>query len=252
MTIDATLLLRHMSDAVLAVDRAGRVTAANTRAETLLLHRSAELVGCSLDECLPDYAGSQAAGQVAAVAAGTIERRVDHFSPTRYTWFEIRAVPAGGGALVLFLRDVTDRVRLARSEAVREAVREIVMEAPVAISITRGPEHRYELVNNMARSLIGGRDVEGRTVRGAFPEVDPALFDILDRVYATGERVELRDLEVSFDRTGGGTLTTGTFDVTYQPLREADGTVSGILSVSVETTAFVAERQRLEREAAEG
>lgn len=155
-------------------------------------------------------------------------------------------MPTGDGGLLLFVRDVSDRARQSRSEAVRAAVREIVMDAPVAISITRGPEHRYELVNEFARRLIGGREVEGRTARSAFPEIDPALFAILDQVYASGERVALRDLEVGFDRTGDGTLTHGTFDVTYQPLFEADGTVSGILSVSVETTAFVAERRRLE------
>lgn len=170
---------------------------------------------------------------------------MDHFSATRYTWYEIRVVPHAPGA-VLFIRDVSDRARQGRSEAVREALRQIVMDAPMAISITRGPEHRYEIVNAMARRLIGDRELEGRTARSAFPEVDPALFDLLDEVYRSGRPISLKDLAVAFDRDGSGEQTEGTFDVTYQPMFESDGTVSGILSTSVETTAYVAERRRME------
>ena len=249
MPLTTDLLLRHTSDAVIAVDAAGIVVAANSRAETLLRLREDQLVGCPLVDCIPDLKGSRAEAHLADMPDGQVERRIDHFAATRYTWYEMRAIPLDGGR-VLFLRDVTDRVRQARSEAVREAVRQIVMDAPVAISITRGPEHRYELVNAMSRRLVGEREMEGKTARAAFPEVDPALFDILDRVYAAGEPVTLHDLEVAFDRDGNGTLTRGTFDVTYQPLLEADGTVSGILSTSVETTAYAAERRRLAEQAA--
>jgi PAS domain-containing protein len=244
MPPSADFILRHTSDAVLVVDASWRVTTANLRAETLLLRDAPALLGATLAECIADFAGSRAEEQLRGVRDGTFERRVDHFSPSRYSWYEIRAVP-NGDSLVLFLRDVSDRVRQTRSEAVREAVRQLVNEAPVAISITRGAEHRYELVNSMSRRLIGGRDVEGRTARMAFPEIDESLFAVLDEVYRTGKPFTARDLEVAFDRDGSGTLTSGTFDVTYQPLFEADGTVSGILSVSVETTPYVEERRRL-------
>lgn len=97
----------------------------------------------------------------------------------------------------------------------------------------------------MAQRLIGNRELEGKTARAAFPEIDPSLFAMLDEVYKTARSMRITDLEVSFDRDGSGTVTPGTFDMTYQPLVEPDGTVSGILSVSVETTAFVVERRRL-------
>ena len=240
----AEFILRHTSDAVLVVDVTWRVTAGNLRAETLLLLDARALIGATLADCIADFAGSRAEEQLRGVMDATFERRVDHFSPSRYSWYEMRAVP-NGDELVLFLRDVSDRVRQTRTEAVREAVRQIVNDAPVAISITRGADHRYELVNNIARKLIGDRDVEGRTARMAFPEIDESMFAILDEVYRAGKPFTARDLEVAFDRDGSGELTRGTFDVTYQPLFEADGTVSGVLSVSVETTPYVEERRRL-------
>jgi PAS domain S-box-containing protein len=239
------LIFRHTADAILVCDRSWTVTAANPRAETLLLRSGSALIGRPLREWVPDLADSRAEPELEQIATGTIERRVEHFSPSRYVWFEIRAVPDAGGT-VLFMRDVTDRAREVRTEAVREAVREIVASAPVAISITRGPEHRYELVNNLSRELIGDRNVEGLTARNAFPEVDPALFDLLDQVYRTGEPISIKDLEVEFLRNG--VMRKGWFDVSYQPLRESDGSVSGIMSVSLETTDRVLERQREARQ----
>lgn len=244
LPISADFVFRHTSDAIVLLDGAGRVTYANGRAETLLQLDISRVVGQPIRSWLPDFEGSRAEAQLWDVKQTALERRVEHFSPSRYTWYELRAVRQGDH-LVLFLRDVSDRARLARTDAVREALRQVIMDAPVAISITRGPDHRYEIVNNMARRLIGNREVEGRTARAAFPEIDQSMFAILDDVYRTGKPVSITDLEVSFDRDESGKLVKGLFDVTYQPMLEADGSVSGILSTSVETTNYAAERRRI-------
>lgn len=248
MTLDLELVFRHTSDAILGVDPEWKITHFNTRAEALLIGTTPLERGVPLSSCIADLAGSPSEEALRAVALGHVERRIEHFSPSRYTWFELRAVPSQGG-LVVFLRDVTDRIRQSRTEAVQEAVRRIVMDAPIAITVTRGKDHRYELVNAMARALIGGRDIEGKTVRDAFPELDASLFELLDRVYASGTPYTAKDLEVTFDRDGSGTMVTATFDITYQPLFEADGSISGILTVSVETTDFAEARRRLESSA---
>lgn len=240
--MDINVVLRHMFAGLMSVDAEWRVRYVNPRAETLLRRTSAWMVGRELWDVIPDASGGPLEATArAAIQGGATERRTEHFSPTLYNWFEFWIVPAEGG-IYLFFRDVTDRARQMQSEAVRESLRRILMDAPIAITITRGREHRYELTNNAARALLGGRNVEGLPARTALPEVDERLFAMLDQIYDNGNPVTLRDLEVTYDRNGDGGRYTGTFDVTYQPMREADGTVSGIVSTALETTEYAALR----------
>jgi PAS domain-containing protein len=248
--MDAEQILPYISDGFLHVDADWRVRAVNRRAEGLLLQPTQAMVGRSLWEVLPDADGSPAQAQIRAIAAGTVARRVEHFSPSRYTWLEILVVP-GAGECMLFAQNVSDRARAMQTDAVRAAVRRIIMDAPVAISISRGPDHRYEIANARARELVGGRDVEGRTVRSVFPELEgTGLIEVLDEVYRSGMPYVGRSVPVTYDRLGTGQLYEGIFDVTYQPLTEADGTVWGIMTIAVEVTEFVRERARLEVEGA--
>lgn len=201
-----------------------------------------ELVGRTVWEVFPGLEASPAGAELRSTPHGRVQRRGEFFSPPLYNWFELWAAPGDAMEVYLFFRDVTDRERAMQSEAVRESVRRVLMDAPIAISITRGTEHRYELTNHASRALVGGRNLEGMTARNALPEVDPALFDILDRVYRDGETVTLQDLQVTYDRMGDGVMYTGTFDVTYQPMRDSDGSVSGIMQTAFETTALAARR----------
>jgi PAS domain-containing protein len=236
--MDTELIVRHMASGFLAVDREWRVTMANPKASALLRRSSAQLQAGSLWAAFPGLAGSPAENDLRLIPNGQIERKLEFFSPVLYNWFDIRGVPGPDGSVYIFFVDVSDRARAAQSEAVQRELRRILMEAPVAISITRGPEHRYEVTNAAARALVGDRELEGMTARNALPEVDEALFAILDNVYATGQPTTLSDLEVTYDRTGDGTRYTGTFDVTYQPMRGSDGKVEGIIQVAVETTRY--------------
>lgn len=242
--MNADIIIRHMVAGFLVLDARWVVRTANPRASTLLRSPGHRLVGSTIWECVPGLAESDAGQELRLVPNGRVERRFEFFSPSLYNWFEMWAVPAGE-ELYVYVMDVTDRARAMQSDAVRESLRRVLMDAPVAISITRGSDHRYELMNHASRALLGGRSLEGLTARNALPEVDAKLFEMLDQVYATGETLTLQDLPVTYDREGNGTLYSGTFDVTYQPLRDTNGTVSGIISTAVETTSFAVARRSL-------
>jgi PAS domain-containing protein len=243
--------LEYVSDGILVLDAGWRVGDANGRAELLFGRRKSELVGRDWWEMFPYLAGTPAETELREAAAGTLVRRFRVFHPPRHAWHDVTAVPADGG-LSLLIRDVTDVVRARQTEAVRDAIREVVDQAPIAISILRGPEHRFELVNQMARQILGGQNPEGQTVRAALPDLEgQGFFDLLDRVYASGTPYRAREVPAQFDRFNDGRIYNGCFDIVYQPILDVNGMVSGVLSLSVEVTDLVTERKRIERRGAE-
>lgn len=247
--IDA--LLEHVSDGILVLDSEWRVVEMNRRAELLLRRRRGEVVGSIVWDAVPDVADSRFEAELRRAAQTRLAAVFKFFYPSLYAWHNVRVV-LSGDRMLLFLSDVTDVARKQQTEAVREAVRELVRQAPLAISVVRGPEHRFEVVNERARRLLHGRELEGLTARAALPELEgQGLFELLDQVYRTGQPFEGRELVVRYDRTGEGDMTTGIFNVIYQPLFEGDGRVSGVMSLSVEVTDLVAERNRLANAARE-
>jgi len=138
--------------------------------------------------------------------------------------------------------DATDRVtRTTDVERARDAAREaqrqleaIFESAPSAISVTEGPDHVMRWANAMSRRLIGNRDVIGRPLRETFPElVEQGFIALFDQVYQTGEPFTADEVRVQWDRDGTGELAEAWFNVHYQPVRDADGQISGVMSHSV-------------------
>lgn len=152
-------------------------------------------------------------------------------------------------------RRAAERARdraLAEVEAARENLFRAFDQAPAAISVTEGPDHVTTTQNALSRQLVGGRDLRGLPARDALPELEgQGFFEILDRVFATGEPFVGREMPVRWDPLANGVLRESYFDLVYQPLRDADGRITGILSHSVEVTAQVKAREELERRAAE-
>ena len=69
-----------------------------------------------------------------------------------------------------------------------ERLRRLFDHAPGFMAVLRGPDHVYELTNSSYLKLVGHRDLIGRPVREALPEVQgQGLFRLLDQVYATGQ-----------------------------------------------------------------
>ena len=112
--------------------------------------------------------------------------------------------------------------------------------APVAIAILRGPEHVCELANSEYRSVIGGgRDVVGESIREALPELaSQGIFELLDRVRASGEPYIGQSRRLTLNRGPNGEPEDAYFDFVYQPMFDDDGRVDSIVIVAHDVTAL--------------
>jgi PAS domain S-box-containing protein len=182
---------------------------------------------------------------------------------TRWLDSHARFVYADDGQplrLVGVSSDVTERLAietardraLAEAKAERARLYEVFMQAPAAITVLEGPEHVFTVINPLYSRLVGGRDLLGKAIRQAMPELEgQGLFDILDRVYATGEPFSASEMLVRLDRNNDGDIEDLYVDFVYQPMKEADGSSFGILVHAVDTTDRVRDRIQIEQKAEE-
>jgi len=126
--------------------------------------------------------------------------------------------------------EVTDQVLAEkyRNEE-NERLRGLFAQAPGIMAVLRGPEHVFELTNQSYMQLVGHRQVAGKSAREALPEiVGQGFFELLDRVYTTGEPFVGHALPVRLQREPEGPLEERYIDFVYQPIRAANGQVNGI------------------------
>jgi signal transduction histidine kinase/ActR/RegA family two-component response regulator len=126
--------------------------------------------------------------------------------------------------------EVTDQVLAEqyRNEE-NDRLRGLFAQAPGIMAVLRGPEHVFELTNQSYMQLVGHRAIVGKRAREALPEiVGQGFLDLLDRVYTTGEPFVGHALPVRLQREPEGPLEERYIDFVYQPIRDANGAVSGI------------------------
>jgi PAS domain S-box-containing protein len=123
--------------------------------------------------------------------------------------------------------------------------RQLFMQAPGFIAIMTEPAHIFAFTNNAYQQLIGHRDVLGRPVRQALPEVvEQGFVELLDRVYTTGEAFVGNGVSVLLQRNPGERPEERFVDFIYQPIRDAEGQVSGIFVEGSDVTERILAQQQ--------
>jgi len=126
---------------------------------------------------------------------------------------------------------------LVAEAAETERMRQLFQQSPSFIAVLRGPKHRFEMTNPGYQQLVAHRDVVGKDVRDALPEVaGQGFFELLDSVYATGEPFVGRAVPINIQRIPGAEPEPRLLDFVYQPIRAADGSVTGIFVEGVDVT----------------
>jgi signal transduction histidine kinase len=121
----------------------------------------------------------------------------------------------------------------------------LLQQAPVAIAVLSGPEHRFALANGRYAELVCRDDLLGRCWADVFPELrDTALPEILAEVYRTGQPYAAREMRVPLRRHGRSEDAFFRFNLVAQ--RDPAGKVGGIMVVANEVTDEVRSRHALE------
>ena len=119
-----------------------------------------------------------------------------------------------------------------------ERLNDLFQQAPSFMAVLRGPEHVYELVNEAVLELMGERPYLGTPVRAAAPELEgQGFFEILDRVYASGDAFVGRGMPARLRRNGQ--LEQRYLDFIYQPITGSAGTVEGVFVEGTDVTEQV-------------
>jgi two-component system, NarL family, sensor kinase len=146
----------------------------------------------------------------------------------------------------------TERWLRAQVEFARNQLRDLFVEAPAAMALLSGPDHRFVFANRAYFKMAGRRrnEIIGKLVRDALPElVDQGSLDVLNRVYQTGKTFVASAREVNLVR--GGRKQTVYVDFTYYPMRNLAGEIEGILFQGIDVTEEVLARTQLEKRVSE-
>jgi PAS domain S-box-containing protein len=268
------LILQSIGEGVHGLDAEGRITFVNQSAAAMLGWTQQDLLGQQQHALIHHSRanGSPYPESECPILAALRERRVfrqdgDVFwrkdgssFPVDYIATPICQDGIAVGAVVAF-RDVTDRQRALRQLALEQARRSegermsqelqrVFMQVPAAVCTTRGPDHVIETANARYQQLVGQRHLVGRPKREVLPESSGDFMGILDQVYRSGEPYAGNEVKRVWDR-GTGVPEEGFVNFVYQPLREINGAVYGVICHFVDVTELVRSRGLVEAHAEE-
>lgn len=142
---------------------------------------------------------------------------------------------------------------LSQQEAERAKLGELFQQAPAAIMMLQGAEHKVVMANSRYVRLLGRKDQNeliGKPLAEALPEiVGQGFVEKLDEVFRTGKPFAGNEMKARLEREESGQDEVGYFNFVYQPTRDGTGRVDGILIHAVEVSEQV--RARLEIESRE-
>ncbi|WP_238274772.1 MULTISPECIES: PAS domain-containing protein [Methylobacterium] len=222
--------------AILTTDPDGRLTSWSAGAETILGWTAAEAVGRPVSILFTPEdraAGADARERARALEEGSASGGRWHVARDGtqvYTDGSVHPLPpdAQGRArgFIKIFRNETERLRnelRVRREVERQ--RTSLQQMPGFAALLAGPDHVFEYVNDAYVAIAGPRDFIGRPVREVFPDLaGQNFFELLDRVYATGEPFSARAMPVRL----AGEDEDRIIDLLYQPTRDDSGQVTGI------------------------
>ncbi len=126
---------------------------------------------------------------------------------------------------------------MARRTQERDRLRRLFEQAPSFMALLQGPEHRFEFVNGAYMQLIGHREVLGRTVRDALPELQgQGFYELLDNVFATATPFVGSNLPARIQRAAAGPLEERFINLVYEPFAGENGAVEGIFVEGYDVT----------------
>jgi PAS domain S-box-containing protein len=225
--------------------------------------RHPQLLGSKVREGWPEVADFNDHVMTVCLAGGTLAYRdqeliLNRSGKPEQVWLNLdyspildeSGKPAGVIAIVVETSEKVAAERWRASELERQ--RQMFEQAPGFMAMMSGPEHVFELTNAAYMQLVGHRDVIGKPVREALPEVaGQGFFERLDQVFTSGEAFIGHALKAELRRTPDAPKEDRFIDLVYQPVRNPGGGIIGIFVQGVDVTDRLIAEQALRQSEAQ-
>ncbi len=129
----------------------------------------------------------------------------------------------------------------------RQQLYSTFMQAPVGIAIFRGPDHIVDLINPPLCKIYSktAEEMLGKSVFETLHHAKGMGFEeLIDNVRLTGVPFKGESVAAPLERNG--VLETVYLDFVYEPFREDDGTISGVIAIAIEVTEQVMAKKQIE------
>lgn len=244
-------ILDFLMDLICSFDQLGRFVWANKASEHILGYKPEELTGKKYSDFMLHQNARGPIGENFGPGTGAriFEEKFVHKNSS-IIYLQWSAVWDDAKKLCYCAaRDVTEKKNIEKTfEIERLQLFNIYAQAPSYMGILKGPDHVYELANELYLQLIDRRDIIGRTVREVLPELETqGIFEILDHVYKTGEVFSASEMLIKFNHRGRGHLTDVYLNFIFQARRDADNNIDGILIFGNDVTEQVLSRKKIEQ-----
>lgn len=173
-----------------------------------------------------------------------------HGQPQNVYWTvnygAIKGESGDTAGILVTCTDTTQRVEnLRQARDSDRNFRKNVKQAPIGIVIFKGPQFIVEMANDTYLSIIDKSEEAfvNKPFFDVLPELRKQVESLLTNVLTTGIPYEGQEFPVTLLRRGRAELTF--FNFIYQPLRESDGHISGIMVVAMEVTEMALARHAL-------
>jgi PAS domain S-box-containing protein len=206
--------------------------------------RHPQLLGSKVREGWPEIAAFNDNVMKVGLGGGTLSYRSRELTLNRHSvpeqvWLDLDYSPVmdesgrPGGVIAIVVETTLRVLAERRSAAEQERQLRLLTQMPGFAAVMTGPEHTYEYVNDAYIKIAERNDIVGRPVRDVFPDLaGQGFFELLDKVYATGETMVLRGMEL---RLHGGDEVQYV-DFVYEPIRGETGAITGIFVGGFEVT----------------
>ena len=123
----------------------------------------------------------------------------------------------------------------------------IIADAPVAVAILKSPELTIESANKKILEFWGKTDsIIGKPIHKALPELQGQQFlQLYQEVISSGDPYYGDEFKALFKRDNK--LEEGYFNFVFQPLKNKDDVILGLMIVATEVTELVNARKKVER-----
>ncbi len=167
-----------------------------------------------------------------------------------YFNFAYHAVGGANGkntGINIVATEVTELVKVKQRMAQHKLMlEELLMNAPGFVCTLVGSTHVYDWINDNSQSIFGDRQLKGKALFEALPELKEQGLDLLlKEVYNFGKTYTSTDVSINFLNGKGLPVTTSYFNFTYQPMYDENKKVYSILVFGYEVTEQVLAKNKI-------